>query len=181
MWARIRFSWISSFSPDKCLDNILADRYYGNKSPKKTISLVETVCNLYEIETRYFPHRSLESVNYHVQWAWYAVSEVLNACPFWSLTSLYTWMSLKFKETFNVQFKFCCSLKIGVIVHNNPDAIWFTTWKYWELLGILLWKPVIPLWYLSGSFCTPGTFFCSSWFTIARYPLKKRLEQSVKM
>jgi hypothetical protein len=46
---KLRFSWFSSFSPDKCQDNIVADTYYGNKSPKITISLVETVCNLYEI------------------------------------------------------------------------------------------------------------------------------------
>ena len=45
----LRFSWISSFPPDNCQDNIVAVRYYGNKSPKKTISLVDTVCNLYEI------------------------------------------------------------------------------------------------------------------------------------
>jgi hypothetical protein len=45
----LRFSWFSSFSPDKCQDNIVADTYYCNESPKKTISLVETVCNLYEI------------------------------------------------------------------------------------------------------------------------------------
>jgi len=29
----LRFSWNSSFSPDKCQDNMVADRYYGNKSP----------------------------------------------------------------------------------------------------------------------------------------------------
>jgi hypothetical protein len=44
----LRFSCISSLSPDKCQDNIVADRY-GNKSPKKTISLFEAVYKLYEI------------------------------------------------------------------------------------------------------------------------------------
>jgi hypothetical protein len=129
----------------------------------------------------YLPHRNLESASCHIHTAWYAVPEVPNACPFWSLTCINTWKSLQFKETFNVKFMCCCSPKIRVIIHNNPNAILFTTWKYWELLGILLWKPVIPLRYCSRIFCTPGTFFCSSWFTTARYPLKNRLQQSVNM